>query len=107
MIGVIATLKIKEGSGKDFEEVASKLVEMVNANEEGVIYYDLYKDDDTTYIFLEKYKDQESQDFHGKTDYFKALGAEMGAIMTAMPAIKMLNLVWSLYCIIVLTKYVW
>ena len=37
MIGVIATLKIKEGSGKDFEEVASKLVEMVNANEEGVI----------------------------------------------------------------------
>ena len=27
MIGVIATLKIKEGSGKDFEEVACKLVE--------------------------------------------------------------------------------
>ena len=54
---------------------------------------DRYKDDDTTYIFLEKYKDQESQDFHGKTDYFKALGAEMGAFMTAMPDIKMLKLV--------------
>ena len=70
MIGVIATLKIKEGSGKDFEEVATKLVEKLNANEEGVLYYDLYKDDETTYIFLEKYKDQEAQTIHGQTDYF-------------------------------------
>ena len=93
MIGVIATLKIKEGSGKDFEEVASKLVEKVNANEEGILYYDLYKDDETTYIFLEKYKDQEAQTIHGQTDYFKALGAERGAFMTAMPDIKMLKLI--------------
>jgi quinol monooxygenase YgiN len=93
MIGVIATLKIKEGSGKDFEEVARKLVEKVNTNEEGVLYYDLYKDDETTYIFLEKYKDQEAQTIHGQTDYFKALGAEMGAFMTAMPDIKMLKLI--------------
>ena len=93
MIGVIATLKIKEGSGKDFEEVASKLVEKVNANEEGVLYYDLYKDDETTYIFLEKYKDQEAQTIHGLTDYFKALGAEMGAFITAIPDIKMLKLI--------------
>jgi len=93
MIGVIATLKIKEGSGKDFEEVATKLVEKVNANEEGVLYYDLYKDDETTYIFLEKYKDQEAQTIHGQTDYFKAIGAEMGAFMTAMPDIKMLKLI--------------
>jgi len=93
VIGVIATLKIKEGSGKDFEEVARKLVEKVNTNEEGVLYYDLYKDDETTYIFLEKYKDQEAQTIHGQTDYFKALGAEMGAFMTAMPDIKMLKLI--------------
>ena len=93
MIGVIATLKIKEGSGKDFEEVARQLVEKVNTNEEGVLYYDLYKDDETTYIFLEKYKDQEAQTIHGQTDYFKALGAEMGAFMTAMPDIKMLKLI--------------
>jgi|TARA_B110000914_G_scaffold217191_1_gene223025 quinol monooxygenase YgiN len=93
MIGVIATLKIKEGSGKDFEAVATKLVEKVNANEEGVLYYDLYKDNETTYIFLEKYKDQEAQKIHGKTDYFRALGAEMGAFMTEAPDIKMLELI--------------
>ncbi len=91
MIGVVATLKIKEGSGADFEAVASQLVEKVNANEDGVVYYDLYKEDDTTYVFLERYKDQEAQDAHGKTDYFRKLGAKMGAFMAEAPEIKMLQ----------------
>jgi len=58
MIGVIATLKIQEGKGAEFEAIANQLVEKVNANEEGVVYYDLYKQDDTTYVFLERYKDE-------------------------------------------------
>ena len=93
MIGVVATLKIKEGSGADFEAVASQLVEKVNAHEDGVVYYDLYKEDDTTYVFLERYKDQEAQDAHGKTDYFRELGAKMGAFMAGVPEIKMLQAV--------------
>ena len=91
MIGIVATLKIKEGSGSDFEEVATELVEKVNANEEGVVYYDLYKQDETTYVFLERYKDQEAQDAHGKTDYFRELGAKMGAFMAGAPDIKILQ----------------
>ena len=91
MIGVVATLKIKEGSGADFEAVASQLVEKVNAHEDGVVYYDLYKEDDTTYVFLERYKDQEAQDAHGKTDYFRELGAKMAAFMAGAPEIKMLQ----------------
>ena len=91
MIGIVATLKIKEGSGSDFEEVATELVEKVNANEEGVVYYDLYKQDETTYVFLERYKDQEAQDAHGKTDYFRELGAKMGAFMAGAPDIKVLQ----------------
>ena len=91
MIGIVATLKIKEGSGSDFEAVATELVEKVNANEEGVVYYDLYKQDETTYVFLERYKDQEAQDAHGKTDYFRELGAKMGAFMAGAPDIKVLH----------------
>ena len=91
MIGIVATLKIKEGSGSDFEEVATELVEKVNANEEGVVYYDLYKQDETTYVFLERYKAQEAQDAHGKTDYFRELGAKMGAFMAGAPDIKVLQ----------------
>ena len=91
MIGIVATLKIKEGSGSDFEAVATELVEKVNANEEGVVYYDLYKQDETTYVFLERYKDQEAQDAHGKTDYFRELGAKMGAFMAGAPDIQVLQ----------------
>ena len=91
MIGIVATLKIKEGSGSDFEAVATELVEKVNANEEGVVYYDLYKQDETTYVFLERYKDQEAQEAHGKTDYFRELGAKMGAFMAGAPDIKVLK----------------
>ena len=91
MIGIVATLKIKEGSGADFEAIASQLVEKVNANEEGVVYYDLYKEDETTYVFLERYKDQAAQDAHGKTDYFRELGARMAPFMAGAPEIKTLQ----------------
>ena len=91
MIGIVATLKIKEGSGSEFEAIASQLVEKVNANEDGVVYYDLFKQDETTYVFLEKYKDQEAQDAHGKTDYFRELGAKMGPFMAGAPEIKVLQ----------------
>lgn len=90
MIGIVATLKIKEDSGAEFEVIASQLVEKVNANEDGVVYYDLYKENETTYVFLERYKDKEAQEAHGKTDYFRALGAEMGPFMAGAPEIKVL-----------------
>ncbi|HIE49032.1 MAG TPA: antibiotic biosynthesis monooxygenase [Gammaproteobacteria bacterium] len=90
MIGIVATLKIKEDSGAEFEAVASQLVEKVNANEDGVVYYDLYKENETTYVFLERYKDKEAQEAHGKTDYFRALGAQMGPFMAGAPEIKVL-----------------
>jgi len=93
MIGVVATLKIKEGKGTEFEVVANQLVEKVNANEAGVEYYDLYKQDDTTYVFLEKYKDQAALDIHRKTDYYKSIGAQLGAFVTAAPDIKVLKAV--------------
>lgn len=93
MVGIIATLNIKEGKGDEFEAIANQLVEKVNANEEGVVYYDLYKQNQTTYVFLERYKDQAAKDAHGKTDYFKAIGAQMGAFLTGPPDIKILEAV--------------
>ena len=93
MIGVVATLNIKEGKGAEFEAVANQLVEKVNANEEGVVYYDLYKQDDTTYVFLERYKDKAALDLHRKTDYFRAIGAQMGAFLTGAPDVNVLKAV--------------
>ena len=93
MIGVIATLSIRAGKNAEFEALANQLVEKVNTNEEGVVYYDLYKQDDTTYVFLERYKNQEAKDAHGKTDYFRAIGAQLGAFLIAAPDIKVLEAV--------------
>lgn len=88
MIGVVATLNIKEGKNAEFEAVAKQLVDKVNANEDGVVYYDLYAKDATTYIFFERYVDQAALDFHGQTDYFKSLGAQLGPFLTGAPDIK-------------------
>ena len=93
MIGVVATLNIKEGTNAEFEARANQLVEKVNANEEGVVYYDLYKQDPTTYVFLERYKDEAAKDHHVKTDYYKSIGAQLGAFLTGAPNIRVLHAV--------------
>ena len=61
MIGVVATIKVKDGAGADFEAVANRLVEAVNANEEGCLFYRLFRTDEpNTYRFLEAYKDMDA-----------------------------------------------
>ena len=58
-----------------------------------IFLYDLFKQDDTTYVFLEKYKDEASFDLHKKTDYYKSIGAQLGAYMASAPDIKVLQAV--------------
>lgn len=91
MIGLIATLKIKEGKGAEFVEVANQLVEKVRATEEGCLHYDLYKQDDTTYVFLERYADEAALDIHRNTDHYKTIGGQMGAFMAGKPDVKILQ----------------
>ncbi|WP_026941634.1 putative quinol monooxygenase [Hellea balneolensis] len=95
MIGVTAKLTIAQGKEAEFEETAKALVAKVNANEEGCVMYELYKSpqDSSVYIFLEKYTNQAALDAHGKTDYFLAAQAPLGACLAGAPDIQIFHAV--------------
>jgi len=90
MIGVTAKLTIAPGKEAAFEETAKALVAKVNANEPGCLMYELYKSskDASVYIFIEKYTDQAALDAHGKTEYFLAAQAPLGACLAGPPDIQ-------------------
>lgn len=88
MLSVVATIKVKPGMELEFEAVAKQLVAKVTANETGCKLYTLNKGDTPlTYVFMERYVDDEAVKTHRGTDYFKDLGKKMGAFMDGPPAI--------------------
>jgi quinol monooxygenase YgiN len=95
MIGIIATLKVQDGKGPEFEGVFNGLAEQVRANEPGNRLYQLTKSraDPNTYKVLELYADQDALTHHGQTDYFKAAGAKMGPCLAGRPDIELLDAV--------------
>jgi quinol monooxygenase YgiN len=92
-IGVIATLTVAEGKNAEFEGIFSDLVAQVNENESGCNFYQIHKSrkDPQVYVVLEQYVDQESFEAHGKTDYFRALGKQLGPCMAAAPDIELVD----------------
>lgn len=89
MIGVIAKLTVKPGMEEEFETHAKALVAKVNSNEVDCIFYDLYKaKEGGVYVIMEKYKDQAALTAHGKTEYFAAAQAPLGACLAAAPEIE-------------------
>ena len=95
MIGIVATLKVQEGKGPDFEAVFLRLAAQVRANEPGNVFYQLTKSraEPGTYKVLELYKDQDALTAHGQTDHFKTIGREMGAFMAGRPDVEYLDAV--------------
>ncbi len=89
MLGTIATIKVKEGQGAEFEKVASELVKKVNENEKGCLMYALFKGEEpNTYVFMERYADQAAVEAHRATEHYKTLGRAMGPFMDGRPDVK-------------------
>lgn len=92
VLSVVAKIKVKDGQQAAFEAVAGKLAAAVNANEPGCLLYTLNKSDDPlTYVFLERYKDEDAVKAHRGSDHFRSLGREMGAFMDGPPEILRLS----------------
>lgn len=85
---IVATIKVKDGQQSEFETAALKLVQAVNANESGCLLYTLSKGDDPhTYVFMERYQDENAMAAHRSSDHFKTYGREMGAFMDGPAAV--------------------
>ena len=95
MIGIVATLRVQEGKGPDFEAVFLELAGKVRANEPGNIFYQLTKSrtEPGVYKVLELYTDQDALTHHGGTDYFKDGGRKMGPFMAGRPEVEYLDAV--------------
>lgn len=93
MIGVIATLKAKEGKGPDLLAALKALAIHVNEKEDGCLQYDPFvaADDPDTVVMIERYATQADLDAHGQTEYFKTAGPAMGPFMAGRPNIQVLT----------------
>jgi len=93
MIGIIATLKVKEGSQEAFEAAFRELAPAVRANEPGNLLYTLTRKRGSTteYVVMEQYKTQADIDAHGKTAHYLAAGPKLGACLDGRPDIALLD----------------
>lgn len=84
----VASIKAKAGMEAQFQEAALKLVAAVRANEPGCLMYTLCKGEDpSTFVFMERYKDEDAVKAHRASDHFKTLGRAMGAFMDGPPSL--------------------
>ncbi|HWA62014.1 MAG TPA: putative quinol monooxygenase [Caulobacteraceae bacterium] len=92
-IGIVATLKVKDGEGAGLEAVFRELAAKVRANEPGNICYQLTKSrtDPNTYKVLELYKDQDAVAAHGQSAHFREMSPKMGPFLAGRPEIEYLD----------------
>ncbi|MGD0142699.1 MAG: putative quinol monooxygenase [Rhizomicrobium sp.] len=92
-IGIVATLKVQDGKGADFEAIFGELAKAVRANEPGNKLYQVFKSrkDKNTYVVMEMYESEEALKAHGKTDHYRTIGARLGPTMAGAPDIHYLD----------------
>ena len=95
MIGIVATIRVQEGKGSEFEAVFKELASAVRANEPGNTLYQLTRSrtESGVYKVLELYADQDALSAHGQTQHFREIGRRMGAFMAGRPEIEYLDAV--------------
>jgi quinol monooxygenase YgiN len=92
MLGLVATIKVKPGTGAQFEAVAKELIAKVRANEPGCKLYVLHRAEaPDTYVFLERYVDEAAIEAHRQTEHMKSIGKRMGEFMAGRPELLRLT----------------
>lgn len=95
MIGIIATLRVKEGQAAEFERIFTALSDAVRQNEDGNLFFQLTrsKTEQNTYKALELYRDDDALQAHRAADHSKSLGAKLGPTLAGRPDVEYLDAV--------------
>ncbi|MDX2233104.1 MAG: putative quinol monooxygenase [Hyphomonadaceae bacterium] len=93
MIGLVVTLKVKEGKQAEFEAMANELIPQVRANEPGNVQYTLTRKEDSTteYVFIEQYVDDAAIEAHRATAHFQKAMPVFGACLDGRPEMTRLT----------------
>jgi quinol monooxygenase YgiN len=91
MITVIATLQVKPGQEKAFEEAARPLVAHVKANEPGTRAYLFHRStaDPTQFAFYEVYADQAALAAHSASEPMQKFFGSVGGFLAGRPTITL------------------
>ena len=86
---IVATIRAKAGQEAELKAAALQLVAAVRANEPGCLLYTLSQGDAPgSFVFMERYADEEALAAHRGTAHFKTLGRAMGAFMDGAPSVQ-------------------
>jgi quinol monooxygenase YgiN len=90
-ITLVAKIKAKAGSEAQVEAAFREMIGKVRG-EAGTLDYILNKStlDPTTFVFIERYKDQDALSAHGKSEHMAALNGKLRGLLDGHPTIDML-----------------
>jgi len=91
-IALIVTLRIQDGKEAEFEAFFSELARQVRAGP-GILAYQMAKSrtEPNTYKAIEVFKDQEAITHHGGTEYIRAAGPKIGAMLAGQSEVEYLD----------------
>lgn len=93
MIGIVATLRVKDGGAEGFEAVFRELAAAVRANEPDNIFYELCRSrtEPNTYKVLEMYRNDDALAAHRESAHFQAIVPKMGEFREGRPEVEYLD----------------
>lgn len=95
MIGLIATIRIKEGAAAKFERIFVELSAGIRDDEPGILTYQLCRsrDDALTYKVLEIYRDDAALEAHLAGEHVGRMGARFAALLDGNPQVEFLDVI--------------
>jgi quinol monooxygenase YgiN len=93
MIGLIATFTVTEENAAAFEAVATELASATRAGEPGNKLYQLVRNqkEPTQFRMMELYADQAAVEAHMASDWFKAAGPKLMALIEGRMLLERYN----------------